>query len=509
MRKRTDIVSMFSTFLNADDCQSFSVWKWGNPDPKLLNSMQRKIEEEPHLTEEYWAKWWLRKALENPNNSLAKWHIYAYLEESCYFAVMKIFQKYGHIELKPIDCLQVARDATYQIERFSKYNFADSSVKTYAQQIIFGVIRDKVIQGQELLKYTNLGLLRAVSKKKLEDSLKIVNTQEAEIQRFILAWQCFSEFYVPTQQTGSRSLQPPSLEQLENMARRYNSRNNHPHNSVNGAEIQRILDNCCDAVRDAVRNTRKVTIVQLDDSISEPSTEYQEEVAIEQEIIFSRKISKKCLKITNFLDNEFANLEDRSKTAIQLSYGLAFIQKEIASIVVAKQYQISRSKTKAEQKLLDNLLDWVQQEYQLTINSDKQIEHILSFQKMWLDSFCKKPLRNFLQNTLLAVLNQEIPLLKLVFGAELQGNQVAEKLNISMQEIDERINQLKSTLGAALKVWLQFTLKIDFAPIQGIAEQKITDFVEEWLKTINYETLEIDYIQDLKILEFLQDFFQE
>ena len=206
MRKRKHPIEMFSTFLKVDE-PSDSIGPAWLTDSRLKQNMTRMSLAEPDAPEEYWTLYWLREALKDPQNTQARSHLSAYLEEVCYWTTFKVFQEVANISQSRADCFFIARAAAANPGKlFKNYDGVRSSLKTFAQFPLKTAILEEIRAGRELLKYSDPALLRAVTRKTLKEALQKAGLREAELSGCLLAWQCFKEIYVPATEGRSKQL---------------------------------------------------------------------------------------------------------------------------------------------------------------------------------------------------------------------------------------------------------------------------------------------------------------
>jgi hypothetical protein len=88
MNPRTEIVEMFSTFVKFNVDGRFLKWI---STVRLRRSMEKYTS--ANNSPEFWAMYWHQLWLER-SPTLAREHIYAYLQEPCYQAAEKFWYKY-------------------------------------------------------------------------------------------------------------------------------------------------------------------------------------------------------------------------------------------------------------------------------------------------------------------------------------------------------------------------------------------------------------------------------
>lgn len=477
MKKRRDLVELFSTFLQIDDHYDALGPCW-EKSPRLASNMTKKIESEAIANEEFWAQYWLKATLkDSQTKSSAREHLSAYLEEACYWTALKIHQQLAAYQLRRVDCFLMLREvAANPVKLFKNYDYKSSSVKTYSQFPLKSAVLDQVRKGRELDKYTWPALLRAVTKKRLKESLHKANIKEPEMSRCLLAWQCFRDKYVPIKAIGSKQLQPPDLNQMEAIANHYNQQYN-PQESLSAQTIQKLLELCVQVIQDS----SKTSFVSLEDCLSEPIYEdlIEEQDAVESEYH----------QLDLVLSQAFAALPQEAQTLLNLWYGLGMTQSDLALVLgIAQQYQVSRTVGKHKQFLLKALAEWSQKTWQITLNS-QQLGEMAKQLDGWLEEHCAAPFRKVLKEALLLPsLHSEIQLLQLMFGQNLKPEQVANQLQIKEADINVRINRVKQSLQSRLKSYVENTLQISLSPCKSV-DKSTANFIELYLQKAAYATL--------------------
>ena len=477
MRKRKDICEMFSTILKVDDSKSYvgSSWEF---DPRLVRNMSKKIEEEPNAHQEFWAKYWLKEALKNPQNQLARGHLSAYLEEVCYSVTSHIFQQIPNIYLSQVDCFLIARATAanpakiFKKGKEKKYDFISSSVKTYAYLPLRTAILDQVHLAKDLEGDSDTGVLRKLTKKKLQETLQKAKVKDPEFSNCLLAWQCFNAIYAPTKIAGNRQLQPPDESQLKAMAELYNQRCEVERSPIDWQKIQSLLATIIIAVR-ALSNIRHIS---LEDCVTEPV------FVSDNPLDDFDSPSEEQKQINSVLSQAFASLPSDLQKMLKLSYGLDFTQTDLEILFKKDQSQVSRQCKEGINILCDRLTIWSQEHWGMTINSSNLAENAKQI-KMWLKTYCKQPVQEFLNTTL----NQDFAdgqLVMLLFGEKLKPKVVAEKLKISEDDVTKNLTDVKQKLRVVLKEWLEETLEVNLSCLDN-ADARLEKVIDNWLKNVD------------------------
>ena len=473
MRKRQDICEMFSTFLKVDDSKSYLGSKL-EFSPKLVRNMTKKIEEEPKAPEEFWAKYWLKEALKNPHNELARGHFSAYLEESCYSVTSHIFQQLPNIHLSQVDCFLIAREtAANPAKIFKTYKFSSASVKTYAYFPLRTAILDLVHLAKDLEGDSHTGVLRKLTKKKLQETLQKAKIKESDFSNCLLAWQCFKEIYAPTKIAGNRQLQPPDESQLKAMAELYNQRRKTQELPIDWQKIERLLA----TISTAVRERYNIRHISLEDCVNEAT------LVSDNPLDNFDSPSEEQKQVNSVLSQAFATLSTDLQKMLQLSYGLDFKQTDFGDLFKKDQPQISRQCKEGINFLCDRLTNWSQEHWGMTINSSNLAENAKQI-KMWLKTYCQQPVQELLNTTLNQDFADKGQLVMLLFGDKLKPKVVAEKLKISEDDVTKNLTDVKQKLQVVLKEWVEETLAVNLTGLD-CADKQLEKVIDKWLKNVD------------------------
>ncbi len=78
---------------------------------------------------------------------------------------------------------------------------------------------------------------------------------------------------------------------------------------------------------------------------------------------------------------------------------------------------------------------------------------------------------------------KQIMMLRLYYGEQLEMEIIAKKLNISPQEVAEKIAIFKQNIEIFLQEWVKEKMNIS---LPNSVNKRIVSFVEEWLKDAPY-----------------------
>jgi RNA polymerase sigma factor (sigma-70 family) len=208
MRPRTDLAAIFTTFLSFEERQA-STWQ---AEPRLKHNFQRVLAQptSPPIEATSLAIYWHQQYQPLATN-LPRLHLFAYVQESCYWAAHRLNQRIGSSSAMSLytlsDCFQIAIvDFPKILTKFDSSRGA--SLATYAELAFSSVIRDTLKQRRELEICSDWSLVRKISKKRLIEALAQQGFSATQVQQYSLAWLCFRELWVPEPQ-GQRSSSPP------------------------------------------------------------------------------------------------------------------------------------------------------------------------------------------------------------------------------------------------------------------------------------------------------------
>lgn len=412
--ERTNEEKMFSTFLQL---------KWGNnhfvvPDEPwrshrdLQQNARRIILLTPTANERTLAENWIREyhnhinlniSLEHPSDSLARLHLAAYFEDSCFWVAYKLakkragkssyfylFQEYFQIAriivAKPEDILQ-----GYDSSRSNSLK----SVKNWGQLKLTRAILEET--GEKT--YSDAGMLRRQTETSLERALqhegitslpdgllKRLDIKETQLARCLLAWKIFDKVYTPTTPRGSKQLLWPDVNNLQEIAAEYNQQaracNLTP--SITAQSIDQLLKIC---VR-ALRNSSELQISELEEfsSIPDQKTIYETEAGIE--MLDNTEIGE-CLS------NAFAALPKEAQIMLRFWHGLGFNQGDVGELFGIERNQIANKVKTWRISLLQELI-----QYLGTPMTAQEINQKSKKMDLWLEDYCRDDFVYFLSNTL-------------------------------------------------------------------------------------------------------------
>ncbi|TFI55869.1 sigma-70 family RNA polymerase sigma factor [Mastigocladus laminosus UU774] len=515
MKKREDIIEKFSTFLSFGNPRSD-----GNPiwrtDPELERRMRSLVELEIGANEEFWAQYFLKLIKENstPEDTqtqgqretrnfsasphhrvstpsiIAGRHLSAYLQEACLWASQKSYQRFKYLQHKyPLEeFFQIANAAANPASKLLKnFNFEHplTNIEGYAKTAIVRLITNTIYQHDleaKRGKFSDYGLLKDLSAKELREALLYQGINHKKIDSYCLVWQCLDKIYQPARCQGGRSLEPPNQQHLQQIAYCYNQKikkldlTTAP---ISSEKVQQILSICVRAARD-YRTKRFLPLEEYENSFDPIPTPWENLIQKET-----------WEQVQSIVSKLFASLPEAGQTMLKLWHGLNLTQTEIAIILknkypdLQKQYQIARQSSRYIKNILkDVAIELNKFDPDIHFHNDKDIESIKDTMNECLRFHCQKIFYSTLDR-----IGEQFPeqekLSMLMNQIHLLGQTNYQQVTIFISEGSQIISYLKKDIALHLKNELEQSMELEKNSLE-IVNHKITDLVEEWLKSKFY-----------------------
>jgi RNA polymerase sigma factor (sigma-70 family) len=396
MRTRQGITDIFSTFLVFDSDRSTG---WAS-DGKLRRSLLRKQSElsQPENSPNYWVAYWYKQWQSEPAD-LAQGHLSAYLQEVCYWAAQKTTHSVRATQYTLSDFFQLA---IARVDKVLKGYKPDAGFKlnSYASAVFSSELKEMLRQQGEIDICTNWRLLRKITQKRLTEALRNAGQGTETIERYIFAWKCFLEQYVPQQATGTRKLPKPEPETWAAIAQQFNSsrhsRLSHPGKESNPESIEKWMIESAKAARNYMYPG--VDSINQPQGSDEGSREIQDTLPSEQEtalehIIAVEEERDRTLQQSQIYDVLVAaigELETEFTEILESYYRQGQTQQQIAQQLNIEQYKVSRRLKKAREKLLIKLATWCRETLHISLNSTV-LDYISTVMEEWLKTYFNPP----------------------------------------------------------------------------------------------------------------------
>ncbi|MGK7938374.1 MAG: sigma-70 family RNA polymerase sigma factor [Xenococcaceae cyanobacterium] len=392
MLPRQGIVEIFSTFIQFDG-DRFERWVI---DSRLHHNMTKLLTQEslPKVSENFWVIYW-HKAWQNQPVGIAQQHLSAYLQEVCFWATNQTITGFTSIQYTIADCFQVAISGIDKVLKgFDPHQ--GYSLKNYAKIAFSNLIRELLRQRREIDICSDWALLRKLSQKRLEQSLKNIGLPEDTIEQYVLAWNCLKTVYVPNRASSTRRLTKPNPETWLAIAKLYNQERIKNLSSARGQVSPETLETW---LRNCVQAARAYLYPNVT-SLNQPRPGYDSEEIMDSlpggisdsllvEMIASEEVqerNQKQAEMSQILIAAIKSLKSDEQILLDLYYGQKSTQAEIAAELGTKQYNISRKLARVRKSLLKSLAQWSQEKLHISLSSGV-LKDISTLLEEWLTGY--------------------------------------------------------------------------------------------------------------------------
>lgn len=397
MRARHSLIAIFSTFIEFE-LGRFSRWV---TDVRLCRSMEQHWTESGHsqLSETLWANYWycIYQQQSTPKTTLAKGHLAAYLQETCYWVTQKILKLLPTGQLDGGDCFQLAiAELDHILLKYEPHR--GSSLKGFAAIAYPRLLRDILRRRKTAEISTDPTLLMRTSKRCFLGALRRAGLSQTEMAHYRLAWTCFKAVYgqqPPLSPSGAaaKSVDWQAIARLYNAERLHQLEPTAP--SLNATTANVWLSQCAKWVRLYLCPT----ILSLDVPAGGNVSELQNTVTpladdsllnelIHQEDRWERQL--KQAEVKQVLVEGIAALKSDQQSLLRLYYQDQLTQQQIAQRLNLKQYAISRQLTRIRSKLLKRLVSHLQSEVDNSLHKPLTVDlsnHISPILEEWLTHY--------------------------------------------------------------------------------------------------------------------------
>jgi len=394
MQKRTNLVTQFSSFLYVKEESSSLITYW-----KITPELQRNMElllkqqiicaEEDKIAQEF-LQW-----LKNNQDQLKYKHLIAYLQESCFFASKKVYQRLqNYWDLFTwLDYFQWANLlVSSPVQLLSKYdgNFK-FKLTTYATNKIECQLIDQAYKYMGWERASDWGLLRQLNVSNRRKCLeKIGGLKGSNLQKYLLIWECFNLIYQPRVMSKNKQLQCPSSSHYTQISNEYNfliTKQGNIFSSINSDDCEAILLSCIDFARQYCNPRTIISDKYLDNLSEDMSLDFQEEKDYQQ---------TQWDLVNNILTTTFSQLTMAQKILFYLWKGIEITQIEIVLVMsknypnfVTQQYQLAREIKLVRKILLESLIEKILVEQKVKLTKAK-ITDFKTPLDSWLQQHCKQ-----------------------------------------------------------------------------------------------------------------------
>lgn len=417
IQKRTNLVMQFSSFLCLKEESSSLITYW-KIIPELERSIRQLLEQQQIVAENddliaQEILEWLRK---NQDNLKTK-HLIAYLQESCFFATKKIYQRFRNFGnlFTWQDFFQWANLLLASpTQLLAKYNRSHNyKLTTYARSKIEANLVDQVYQYMRWERASDWGLLRHLKTGSRRKCLQIIGGLRGnDLEKYLLVWECFNLFYSPKGIKKNQKLPPPSSHEFLRVSEEYNficQKQNLNLPSLTQVDCQQIIHQCIQFAR-SYSNPQMINSSDSIDYLNDNFSGYTQEQKEGDYEEYSQ--------VNLALREGFSELNYEEKILLYLWKGLELTQTEIAEIMavnyqdfIKEQYQVTRQISLTRKKLLEKLIKEIFSDAKIHLNQQKikELKHPLDH---WLKEYCQDFISEKIMSIYQSLSSQEKLLIK-------------------------------------------------------------------------------------------------
>ncbi|MGK7898370.1 MAG: sigma-70 family RNA polymerase sigma factor, partial [Xenococcus sp. (in: cyanobacteria)] len=269
------------------------------------------------------------------------------------------------------------------------------NLKSYASITFSNLIREILRQRQEIDICSEWSLLRKLSKKRLTQSLENAGLSADTIEKYVLAWSCFNNIYVPERASPTKKLSKPSTETWNAIVTLYNQERktqlSAASEKVNAITLEKWLLASVKATR-AYLFPNVTSINQpkpgfdsgeiADSLVGDVDESLLAEMIVEEE---TKERNQQQNQVNDALLSALKQLKPEDRQLLELYYAQGMKQTDIAKQLKTQQYNISRKLSRIKKSLLKSLAQWSKDTLHMSLTSDV-LKNISVIIEEWLNS---------------------------------------------------------------------------------------------------------------------------
>ncbi|NES82623.1 MAG: hypothetical protein F6K10_15095 [Moorea sp. SIO2B7] len=484
-----DFIEQFFTFLvPVENKQGYiSSFRW-RKERKLIKSIeyhQEKSEEFRQMCEEkndiYLVKYFLGiyqdDSISPKEKLLSQLHLVAYLEAPAYQAVINLrYVDFENPQETQEDYLCFAKcliiDIDYISSIYKKYKSSKLSLSKYFALELTSKIRDKYHSKTGQGKYSVWFSLKNVGKNKLTQELQELGLDESQIKRCLIAKECLFKFY---SKSGNRWLKPKDSD----YQKAADFCNQH-HFNISEEEFKPLINNCLKARQ----LLPKINYIGNDIETYIFGTNCQDK-NIKLEDKESKGLGKEMGEYFDYLNqvliNELNRLNQdiKNQAILILYYGLKLSGRSIGLKLKLNQATVSRLCQTIEKQLLNGIAHWAKKKLNINL---MVIEKLDQYINSWIIAHYNKQVESVIRESFDSHLQSESrEILQCYYSYQIPNRKiVAQRLNITVEQLKEHLENAKTELIDYLCNWVKDSTNIDINETKD--KEKIKKVLEEWLK---------------------------
>ena len=428
------------------------------------------------------------------HHNLCHRFLFCYLQPLCWQASLRVSQQlkrspntalhYPHLDCFAIACYHSTRPDAL-LRRFNVN--ANTSLEGYAFSALQKATKNQIAQELKAksIKFSNYGLLRQVSQRRMERSLTTYGIPTREQQQYLLVWTLFKNWANDMGASGRVSVGRSLIaEQAEAIARLCNHRCQQLQRppSLSSQQIQSILETCIKALH--LEDGKRTTSLDALTHDSNPSTQAVEYVSDYAEPMLVQEQQAEMEEVRQTIQTALDTLDAQARQVLFLWLGLGLNQTDFIPLLqVQKQYQVARHFQRYQRTVLKATMQAYQQANPDANLTDEVINERcktqLAIVKEYLEQYSHRLFAEQLEDLVRGETSKGERSSLLVFTAELAERSPTNRQTMPMSEAAKRLkHQFKR------KIEDQFSLPFEQFPSLNA---RVDDFIKSWL--VNHQAL--------------------
>lgn len=428
------------------------------------------------------------------HHNLCHRFLFCYLQPLCWQASLQVSQQlkrspntalhYPHLDCFAIACFHSIRPDSL-LRRFD-FN-ANTSLNGYAFGAIQKATKNQIAQELKAksIKFSNYGLLRQVSQRRMERSLTTYGISATEQQQYLLVWTLFKNWGKDMGASGRVSVgRSLTAEQAEAIANLCNQRCKQLqlNLSLSPHQVQSILEDCIKALR--LEEGRRTTSLDALTNDSNPSAHSFEPLSGYAEPMMTQDQQAAVIEVQQTIQTALDSLDAKARQALFLWLGLGLNQTDFIPLFQLKQqFQVARQFQRYQRTVLKVTMQAYQQANPDANLTDEVISERcktqLAMVKEYLEQYSQRLFAEQLEELVLGEASRGDLSPLLAFTTELAGRSPTNRQTTPMSEAARRLKQQFKR-----KIETQFSLSLEQFPSLNA---RVDDFIKSWL--VNHQAL--------------------
>lgn len=454
------------------------------PIPELETNITNLVQSYPDAQEEFFVKLLVNKWRQH-SDPMALKLLSVYLRRLGYSVARRVHEKWE--KFPPYAKLYEQQDLYQMVwliasdpAEFLKNINLQYPPENYVNRKMEGKIKDEIFSNLAMgaRSYSDWGLLWRKSRRSLRKELQ--NQGYQQLDRYLLAYDCFKEIYAPPP-TGSGPLPPPQDQQFQDMADLYNLRVQSteiaaPDRVVDGGMIKNWLTECIKVLRNSQttppalsidapsgRNEDSVPLSESEEVLGSASNPQWERLEIQE------PAEQLMADLRDFLPQQ---RQDANKyLLLVLTCGLDLVCRSIAPIFGVHHSTVHHRYNSETQRLLKKVGELAQEQLGVTPDSEKYNEMRAPL-KQWLNQYYQNLVfQSVFQSAWQQLDQQRRKLLHLRYLWEMNEAQISRKLQLPASEVSEGLLTGREELAIAIASWIEKDFNVPPAALQPLVEK--------------------------------------